>query len=48
MTGKIVLDNNSREFFRIVAKAAFSNPFGAESMELDYKLLAKNTIPETY
>ena len=38
MAGKIILENKSREFFRIVAKAAFSNPFGAESMELDYKI----------
>ena len=32
------LDSKSKEFFRIVARAAFSNPFGAETNELDYKI----------
>ena len=35
---KIILDKKDREFFRIVAKAAFSNPFGAESLELNCKI----------
>ena len=38
MAGKKKLDNKSRDFFRIVAKAAFSNPFGAESLELNCKI----------
>ena len=38
MADKMILDKENREFFRIVAKAAFSNPFGVESLELDYKI----------
>jgi transcriptional regulator with AAA-type ATPase domain len=38
MTDKAILDKENREFFIIVAKAAFSNPFGAESLELDCKI----------
>ncbi len=38
MAGKRALDKNSRDFFRIVAKAAFSNPFGVEYLGLHYKI----------
>jgi len=38
MAVRINIDNKNREFFRTVAKAAFSNPFGAESLELNYKI----------
>ena len=38
MADRIILDKKSREFFRIVAKAAFCNPFGTEYLELDCKI----------
>ena len=38
MIDTVMLDKKSREFFRNVAKAAFSNPFGTESFELDCKI----------
>ena len=38
MYGKTVLDKKSRAFFRIVAKAAFCNPFALESLELNSKI----------
>ena len=38
MAVRVNIDNKNREFFRTVAKAAFSNPFGAESLELHYKI----------
>ncbi len=34
MANRESLDNKSREFFRTVSKAAFSNPFGAESNDI--------------
>jgi DNA-binding NtrC family response regulator len=41
MVGRITLDKKSREFFSIVAKSAFCNPFGTESLELDYKVAGR-------
>jgi len=38
MTSRITLDKNSRDFFRIVAKIAFSNPFGTEALQLAYQI----------
>lgn len=34
MIGKNKLNDRDRNFFRAVAKSAFSNPFGAESLQL--------------
>ena len=38
MADKTVLDKKSRDFFRIVAKAAFCNPFAVESLKLNSKI----------
>ena len=38
MAERTILDIKSREFFRIVAQAAFSNPFGPEYFELNCKI----------
>ena len=38
MDNKMILDKRNRDFFRIVAKAAFSNPFEEESFELTCKM----------
>ena len=38
MTNKMILDKKNRDFFRIVAKASFCNPFSTESLELNCKI----------
>jgi len=38
MGNKMILDKKNRDFFRVVAKSSFSNPFGTESLELNCKI----------
>lgn len=43
MNKPIQLSNEDREFFRLVAEAAFSNPFGDERVETDFKIIGRTT-----